>query len=67
MDAILQRFKSKTYWAALILAALTIIEANAGVVAFLVPLAYQPYTPLIFPLVMMAMREVTKTALDEKC
>lgn len=66
MEIILQRLRSKTYWAALILSVLTIVEANAGVVATLVPPTWQPYTPLVFPLVMLAMREVTKTALDEK-
>lgn len=66
MDAIICRFKSKTYWAALLMGTFTVIEANQGIIANLVPTAYHAYTPLIFPIVMMWCREITKTALDEK-
>jgi hypothetical protein len=66
MNAIMKRLKSRTYWAAMFSGALTIIEANYQVIAQLVPPKYQPYTPLIFPIVMMVMREVTKTAIEDK-
>ena len=66
MDGLKRRFRSKTYWMALILAALTIIEAQYAIVAMLVPAALKAYMPLIFPLAMMFMREVTKEALADK-
>lgn len=66
MNAILKRLKSKTYWAALISAVLTIIEAKEQVIGGLVPEEYRPLMPLIFPLLMMLMREITTTALAEK-
>ena len=66
METILQRFKSRTYWAALVLAALTIIEAQYSVVATLVSKEALPYLPLAFPLAMMFLREITKTAIADK-
>jgi hypothetical protein len=66
MESVLQRFKSRTYWAAIILAALTIIEAQYSVVATLVSKEMLPYLPLIFPLAMMVLREITKTAIADK-
>lgn len=66
MEAIAQRLKSNTYRVALIGGVLTIIEANAGLITALVPVAVRPYMPLIFPLAMMVMREVTTTALADK-
>lgn len=66
MNAIAQRLKSKTYWAAMIMAALSIVEAQSGVLARLLPAELVPFWPLIFPMVMMILREMTKTALSEK-
>lgn len=63
---IIQRLKSRTYWAALFLAALTIIEAHVDIVALIIPASWLPYWPLVFPLVMMIMREVTTAALADK-
>jgi len=65
-DLLIQRLKSKTYWAALIMSALTIIEANTGLLAGLLPASLRPYSSLIFPMVMMVMREFTTTALADK-
>ena len=61
-----QRFASKTYCAALIGAILTIVEANYGVLAMLLPPRLMPYSPLIFPIVMIFCREITTSALSEK-
>lgn len=66
MNAIAQRLKSKTYWAAMIMAALSIVEAQSGVLSQLLPAELVPFWPLIFPMVMMILREMTKTALSEK-
>ena len=61
-----QRLKSKTYWAALIMAVLGSIEASQGYVSGLLPLRWQPFTILLFPVVMMVMREFTTAALADK-
>jgi hypothetical protein len=66
MKAIIKRFKSRTYLVGLLMAALTIVEANEQIIASLVPPKYQPYMPLIFPLVMLFMREITKTPIADK-
>jgi len=66
METILQRFKSRTYRAALILSALTIIEAQYSVVQTITPKEWLPYLPLLFPLAMMFFREITKTAIADK-
>jgi hypothetical protein len=61
-----QRLTSKTYWAGIILALLTVIEVKAGIVAAYLPPQYQPYLLAVWPIVMMLMREVTTTALSDK-
>ena len=66
MNLILQRLKSKTYWAALIGAVLTAIEANSGFFSQYFPPAYRPYIPMLWPVLMLALREVTTTALADK-
>lgn len=66
MEALKKRLKSKTYWAGISMAILTIVEANQQIIASLLPPKYHPYTPLIFPIVMLALREVTTSALADK-
>ncbi len=66
LELLRQRLRSKTYIAATIMAILTIIEANYGVLATLLPPKWAAYTPLVFPIVMMLCREVTRTALSDK-
>ena len=61
-----ERFHSKTYWAALIGAILTIVEAQFGLLAPLLPTAVMPYAPLIFPIAMAVLREFTTMALEDK-
>ena len=63
---LLQRFKSKTYWVALIGTLLTVIEANSGFFGQFVPAAYHQYIILLWPVVMLVLREVTTAALSEK-
>lgn len=66
MNALKKRLKSKTYRAGLILGTLTIIEAKQGIITELVPVEYRPFLPLVFPLVMFWMRELTTGSVDEK-
>jgi uncharacterized membrane protein len=66
MNAILQRFKSKTYWVALVGALLTVIEANSGFIGQLLPAPYNAYIVMLWPVVMLVLRELTTTALADK-
>jgi uncharacterized membrane protein len=66
MNAILQRFKSKTYWVALVGALLTVIEANSGFIGQLLPTPYNAYIVMLWPVVMLVLRELTTTALADK-
>lgn len=66
MDAILQRLKSKTYWAAIIGALITGLDAQSGFFSQYFPVQYRPFVPMLWPILMLAMREVTTTALADK-
>jgi uncharacterized membrane protein len=66
MDALKQRLKSKTYWAAIIMGLLGVLEQQYALIAQFVPPQYQSMMPLLFPLVMMGLRELTTNALSEK-
>lgn len=66
MQSLLQRLKSKTYWAALVGALLTAIEANSGLISQFLPAATRPYIVMLWPVLMLALREVTTTALSDK-
>jgi len=66
MDSILQRLKSKTYWAAIIGALLTGLDAQSGFFSQYFPIEYRLYIPMLWPLLMMGMRELTTTALSDK-
>jgi hypothetical protein len=66
MNAILQRLKSKTYWAAIIGALLTGVDASSGFFSQYFPLEVRPYIPLFWPVLMLILREVTTTALSDK-
>ncbi len=66
LDKIKSRLRSKTYWAAITMAALSIIEVNAQLVTNLLPPEYRSYLLLSWPLVMITLREVTNGALSDK-
>lgn len=66
LDKIAQRLRSKTYWAAIVMAALSIVEANAQVLTGLLPPHYRTLALLAWPLVMITLREVTTGALADK-
>jgi len=66
MNALLQRFKSKTYWVALIGALLTAVEVNSGFLGSFIPMPYRNYVILLWPVLMVILREVTTSALSDK-
>lgn len=66
LELLRQRWESRTYRAAMILAALTIVEANYGILTPLLPALLQPYAVLLWPIAMMFCREITTTALSDK-
>lgn len=66
MNLFLQRFKSKTYWVAIIGALLTAIEVNSGFLGSFIPMPYRNYVILLWPVLMVLLREVTTTALADK-
>lgn len=66
MNAIIQRLKSKTYWAAIIMMVLSIAEVKAQAISMLLPVGAREYLVLAWPLLMFTLREVTTTGLAEK-
>jgi len=66
LTLILQRLHSKTYWVALVGALLTIIEANSGFISGFLPPVYGKYAVMLWPVLMLTLREVTTTALADK-
>ena len=66
MNPILQRLKSKTYWVAIIGALLTAVEVNSGFLGSFIPMPYRSYVIMLWPVLMLTLREVTTTALADK-
>lgn len=66
LQALLKRLKSKTYRAVFLLSVLTILEAHFNVFLPNIPSQYHPYVPLIWAMVMMFMRELTKEPVSAK-
>jgi uncharacterized membrane protein len=66
MNTLLQRLKSKTYWVALVGALLTVIELNSNFIGQFIPLPYRTYIIMLWPVLMLILREVTTTALSDK-
>jgi len=66
MQALIQRLKSKTYWVALIGALLTAIEVNSGFLGSFIPMPYRDYIIMLWPVLMLILREVTTSALSDK-
>jgi len=66
MNALLQRFKSKTYWVAIVGALLTAVELNSGFLGSFIPMPYRNYVILLLPVLMVILREVTTSALSDK-
>jgi len=66
MNQIIQRLKSKTYWVAILGALLTAVEVNSGFLGSLIPMPYRNYVILLWPVLMVLLREVTTSALADK-
>ena len=66
MNLILQRLKSKTYWVAIVGALLTAVELNSNFLGSFIPLPYRNYVIMLWPVLMLTLREVTTTALADK-
>jgi len=66
MNPVIQRLKSKTYWVAIVGALLTVIEANSGFIGQFVPAPYRAYIIMLWPVLMLVLRELTTTALANK-
>ena len=66
MNAIIQRLKSKTYWVAILGALLTAVEVNSGFLGSFIPMPYRNYVILLWPVLMLILRELTTSALADK-
>lgn len=66
LDKIRARLRSKTYWAAIVMAVLSIVEANAQVLTSFLQPAHRAWLLMAWPLVMITLREVTTGALGDK-
>jgi hypothetical protein len=66
IDLLKQRLRSKTYWAAMLGAGLVILDAQSGFVSGFLPAQYRAYTIMLWPVVMLTLREVTNAALSAK-
>ena len=66
MNAIVQRLKSKTYWVAIVGALLTAIDANSGFLGQFIPAPYRAYIIMLWPVLMLILRELTTSALADK-
>ena len=66
MNKIIQRFKSKTYWAAIIGALLMVVEHNSGIFSKYLPTDWQSAAMLFWPVLMVMLREITTSALSDK-
>jgi hypothetical protein len=66
MNAIIQRLKSKTYLTALAMAAVSIIEVNSKFLTQYLPPEYSGYAVMVWPVLMVTLREVTTGALSDK-
>lgn len=66
MNKIKARFQSKTYWAAIAMATLSIVEVNSQLISQAIPQEYRTYLIMAWPLVMITLREITNGALDNK-
>lgn len=66
MKAIIKRLKSKTYWAAVVGAALVVLEQNSGVFSAYLPESMRVMAVLMWPVLMVVLRELTVKPLSAK-
>jgi hypothetical protein len=60
------RLNSKTYRVAIVGTLLVILEQNSGVISALLPVGLQPWAVMLWPVLMITLRELTNSALDKK-
>jgi uncharacterized membrane protein len=66
MKSIVKRLKSKTYWAAILGTALVVLEQNGGIISGYLPAEYRSLAVLMWPVLMIALREVTTKPVVDK-
>ena len=66
MKPIVKRLKSKTYWAAIIGSSLVVFEQNAQFFSQYLPESMRQLSILMWPVLMVALREMTTTPVSEK-
>lgn len=66
MKSIIKRLKSKTYWAAITGALLVVLEQNSGVFSAYLPESVRSMAVLMWPVLMVALREVTTKPVADK-
>lgn len=66
LELIKQRLKSKTYIVAIVGAGITALEANSGFITSHIPGGFGGYLLLVWPALMLTLREVTTVALSDK-
>lgn len=60
------RLMSKTYISALLLGLITAVDMNTQFLSQFVSEAYRPWLLMTWPVTMMTLREMTKSAVDDK-
>lgn len=66
MNAITSRLKSKTYWTAIIGAFFMVLEHNSGVFSAFLPESIRSMAVVMWPVLMVALREVTTEPVSKK-
>lgn len=66
MRALIKRLKSKTYWAAIVGATLVVVEQNSGILSAYLPESIRTMAVLLWPVIMVALREATTKPVSAK-
>lgn len=66
MRAIIKRLKSRTYWVAILGSILVMLEQNGGVISGYLPAEYRSLAVLLWPVLMVALREMTTKPVGDK-
>jgi uncharacterized membrane protein len=66
MKMIVKRLKSKTYWTAIGGALLVVVEQNSGFFSKYLPSGWQSVAVMMWPVLMIALREVTSEPVSDK-
>ena len=66
MNTIIQNLKSRTVQTALVMAVISAIEAQSGFFSQFVPPDCRAWLVMLWPVLMIALRQITTQALDDK-